>query len=179
MRKAFHVDERRIHMTGFSMGSAMTFWFLCNDNEPLASVAPITGMSADQVTVVGTNKNCIQSIDASWQPRIPILFMSGTQDNALTTEKAQARVDGIVTRLGLTGGNVIDSGNGYTRRRWQGEGGMVFDFLQHDYSAAVRLAGHCLPGGSKSSSFACTTGNPSFHFGEVALKWFIEHPKKR
>jgi pimeloyl-ACP methyl ester carboxylesterase len=42
MIKAFHVDKKRIHMTGFSMGSAMTFWFLCNHREALASVAPVT-----------------------------------------------------------------------------------------------------------------------------------------
>jgi hypothetical protein len=178
MIKAFHVDKKRIHMTGFSMGSAMTFWFLCNHREALASVAPVTGMSADQVTVAGTDKNCIQSIGADWQPRVPILFMCGNRDNALTPPKAQARVDGIVNRLGLAGGDAIDSGSGYTRKRWVGKDGMVFDFLQHDYSAAARLAGHCIPGGSKTSGFACTIGNPAFHFGKVALQWFIEHPKR-
>jgi len=33
---AFHVDENRVHVTGFSMGSATTFWFLCNRPELLA-----------------------------------------------------------------------------------------------------------------------------------------------
>jgi pimeloyl-ACP methyl ester carboxylesterase len=176
MIAAFHVDERRVHMTGFSMGAAMTFWFLCNHREPLASVGPITGASADQVNVASTGQPCIPSIDETWQPRVPILFMSGRLDNALTISAAQARTEGIVSRLGLTGGDMIDGDDTYTRRRWQGEGGMVFDFLEHSYSNAI-IAGHCIPGGPPGNYIACTAGGDSLHWGEVVLQWFIDHPK--
>lgn len=176
MIAAFHVDEKRVHMTGFSMGSGMTFWFLCNHTQAMASVGPVTGASADQVTVVGTGENCIQSIDTDWQPRVPILFMSGSQDGALTIESAQARVDGIVSRLGLAGGDVIDSGDGYTRKRWEGADGMVFDFLVHDYASAL-LAGHCIPKDPQTDAiFGCAGSH--FNWGEVVLQWFIEHPKR-
>jgi hypothetical protein len=175
MIAAFHVDLKRIHMTGFSMGSGMTFWFLCNHTEALASTAPVTGSSADQVTVVGTNENCIQSIDADWQPRVPIFFMCGTQDTALPPTAAQARVDGIVSRLGLTGGEIIDSGDGYTRRRWEGADGMVLDFLAHDYVGGV--SGHCIPAMPQADIiFGCAGSN--FNWGDVVLQWFIDHPKK-
>lgn len=175
MVAAFHVDARRIHMTGFSMGSAMTFWFLCNHREVLASVGPVTGSSADQVLDEATGDNCIQSIDSDWQPRVPILFMSGTTDGALTAAAAMERTDGIVSRLGLEGGDEIDSGDGWRRRRWTGDDGMVFDFLTHDYGSLI-LAGHCIPG-IGSDIFACSGAN--LHWGETVLQWFVDHPKPR
>jgi hypothetical protein len=175
MVAAFHVDERRIHMTGFSMGAAMTFWFLCNHAGPLASVAPVTGASADQVVDVDSGDSCIQSIDASWQPRVPMLFMSGTMDSALSASAAMARTEGIVSRLGLTGGDEIESGNGYRRRRWTGDDAMVLDFLTHDYASSV-LAGHCIPGGPVSDViFACAGGE--LDWGQTVLQWFVERPR--
>jgi poly(3-hydroxybutyrate) depolymerase len=43
MIQAFHVDSNRIHVTGFSQGGAMTWWFLCNHNDLLASAGPVAG----------------------------------------------------------------------------------------------------------------------------------------
>jgi poly(3-hydroxybutyrate) depolymerase len=175
MIKAFHVDERRVHVTGFSMGSGVTFWFLCNHPDVLASTAPVTGSSADQVTVMGMP--CIESIDADWKPRVPILFMSGAMDTALTIENARARSDGIVMRLGLSGGDEVDGDATYTRKRWTGTDGMVFDFLEHQYSNSL-LAGHCIPGGDDGGFTACTDGGSSLKWGEVVLQWFLDHPKR-
>jgi poly(3-hydroxybutyrate) depolymerase len=176
MISAFHVDTKRVHMTGFSMGAGMTFWFLCNHREVLASTAPVTGSSAQQVTVVSSGAPCIESIDANWRPRVPILFMSGSTDTALTIDAARARTEGIVMRLGLTGGNQIEGDASFTRKRWQGADGMVFDFLEHNYSNWL-LAGHCIPGGRSGDLFGCDTGGSSLNWGQVVLQWFIEHPK--
>jgi pimeloyl-ACP methyl ester carboxylesterase len=178
MIAAFHVDKARVHMTGFSMGSAMTFWFLCNHPELLASAGPVTGASAEQATVAATGAACIDAINATWKPRVPILFMSGSMDNALTIMAARARTDGIVMRLGLTGGDQIAGDASFTRKHWVGDDGMVFDFLEHNYSNAI-LAGHCIPGGSPSDAlFACTSGGNSLDWGKTVLEWFIDHPKR-
>lgn len=174
MINVFHVDQNRVHVTGFSMGSGVTFWFLCNDREVLASGAPVSGQSADQIVVVDTNENCIQSIDATWQPRVPILFISGTLDGGLTEEKSRARTEGIVTRLGLTGGDITDSGPGWEMQHWEGDDGMVFDFIMHDWAGL--LSGHCIPSGSGIAS--CYDTDPSFHWGRYVLQWFIDHPKR-
>jgi len=148
MIDVFHVDKSRIHVTGFSMGAAMTFSFLCNHNDILASAAVVTGMSADQVRAPDGTRKCIDAIDAAWQPRVPILFMNGVLDPALKPEAAHARRDGIVSRLKLTGGEQIAGDGHYTRTHWTGAGGMAFDFLEHDYSAAGTGSGHCMPGGN-------------------------------
>jgi hypothetical protein len=174
MINVFQVDQNRVHVTGFSMGSGVTFWFLCNEGEMLAGGGPVSGQSADQIVVVDTGNNCIQSIDATWQPRVPILFISGTQDTGLTEERARARTDGIVTRLGLTGGDVTDSGPGWELQHWEGDDGMVFDFIMHDWVGL--LSGHCIPSGAGVAS--CFDTDPSFHWGRYALQWFIDHPKR-
>jgi poly(3-hydroxybutyrate) depolymerase len=175
MIAAFHPNTRRIHVTGFSMGSGATFWFLCNRPELIASAGPVTGSSASQVTVASTGMPCIESLDEDWLPRVPILFMSGTLDSALTAEAAQARTDGIVSRLGLTGGDEIEGDASYRRRRWTGADGMVFDFLTHDYSGVV--AGHCIPGPTPDLIYGCTSRGVALDWGQTVLDFFIEHPK--
>ena len=175
MINAFHVDTKRVHITGFSMGSAMTFWFLCNHPELIASAGPVTGSSAEQTRVEATGAPCIASIDASWQPRVPILFMSGIQDPALTIQAARDRTQGIVSRLGLTGGAQVAGDARYTRKRWEGSGGMVFDFLEHNYANAL-IGGHCIPGEPSANFISCTDTN-TLHWGQTVLQWFIDHPK--
>ena len=187
MTSVFHVDRSRIHITGFSMGAAMTFAFLCHHTDILASTAVVTGSSADQVRAPGGDRRCIEAIDAAWRPRVPIFFMNGVHDPALTRDAARARTEGIVSRLGLTGGTPIAGDAHYTRRRWTGEGDMTFDFLEHDYSTEGMLGGHCMPRGSRlpgapdtlpANGVVCTTGSPTVHWGELALQWFAEHPKR-
>ena len=177
MVKAFHVDKHRIHVTGFSMGSAMTFWFLCNHRDALASTAPVTGASAEQVIDIDSGDPCIGTIDDTWKPRVPILFMSGREDGALMIDAARERTDGIVSRLGLTGGDEIDGDDTFSRKRWEGGDGMVFDFIEHSYANAT-LMGHCIPGGPSSGDlFGCSNGSKGLQWGEVVLQWFIDHPK--
>jgi hypothetical protein len=180
MIAAFHVDMRRIHVTGFSQGSGMTFWFLCNKPELLASAAPISGQSVNGITAPGGG-NCLEYLDDGWEPRVPILFMSGTTDTALVIEDARARVDGLVERLGLSEGVMVAGDDAYRRRRYEGDDGMVLEYLEHDYGGQAVLGGHCIPGGidiaGSANNFGlnattCTTGEINIHWGEVALEWF-------
>jgi hypothetical protein len=94
----------------------------------------------------------------------------------MTPELAHARVAGLVSRLELTGGDRIAGDAHFTRKRWTGTGGMVLDFLEHDYSSEGRLGGHCMPGGSARTT--CTKGVIAVHWGETALQWFVDHPKR-
>lgn len=184
MIAAFHVDPKRIHVTGFSQGSGVTFWFLCNKQELLARAAPISGQSADQITGPD-GKPCLPSIGETWKPRVPILFMSGTSDTALVIDNARARVDGLVTRLGLTGGDQIDGDATYRRKRWKSEDGMVFDYIEHDYGGQAVLGGHCIPGGTDIAGSAnnfglnattCTTPERiGLNWGPTVLQWFKDN----
>lgn len=187
MIKAFHVDPKRIHVTGFSQGSGATFWFLCNKPTLLASAAPISGQSADQI-VGPDGMPCIPSIGEGWEPRVPILFMNGTSDMALVIENARSRVEGLVMRLGLTGGDQIDGDATYRRKRWKDENGMVFDYIEHDYGGQAVLGGHCIPGGTDVAGSAnnfglnattCTTPEEiGLNWGETVLQWFRDNEKR-
>jgi pimeloyl-ACP methyl ester carboxylesterase len=184
MIKAFHVDPKRIHVTGFSQGSGVTFWFLCNKPALLASAAPISGQSADQITGPD-GMPCLPSIGENWKPRVPILFMSGTSDTALVIDGARARVEGLVMRLGLTGGDQIDGDATYRRKRWQSADGMVLDYIEHDYGGQAVLGGHCIPGGTDIAGSAnnfglnattCTTPDRiALNWGQTALQWFRDN----
>jgi hypothetical protein len=179
MIDVFHVDRSRIHVTGFSMGAAMTHAFLCNQNRLLASVAVVTGSSVDQVMMPDGKTKCLDMIKADWTPKVPILFMNGVKDPALTPALAHARLEGLIARLGLTGGQQIAGDAHYTRKRWTGPGGMVLEFLEHDYAAdGDRLGGHCMPGGAEPTATTCTKGEIAVNWGETALQWFLDHPKR-
>jgi hypothetical protein len=186
MINAFHVDQERVHVTGFSMGSGMTFWFLCNHADVLASTAPVSGASADMITDLETGMKCLDTLGPD--PRVPILFMNGVQDQALVIDLARQRVDGLVSRFGLTGGEQIGGDGHWSRKQWKGTDNMVLEFIEHDYGGQPVLGGHCIPGGTDlegspnnfiANATTCTTGEINLHWGEVALQWFIDHPKGR
>jgi hypothetical protein len=108
---------------------------------------------------------------------VPIFFLNGIKDPALTPAKAQERADGLVSRLGLKGGDVIAKDAHATRRQWTGAGGMVLDFMTHDLAAEGRLAGHCIPGGRVVNATTCAPAGSNLHYGKLALDWYIAHPK--
>jgi polyhydroxybutyrate depolymerase len=174
--KAYKVDEDRVHFTGFSQGGAMTWWFLCNHPELLASAAPVAAAFQDF--------NCFS---ADWQPRVPILYMNGISDSASRIEASRTMVDGMTSALSLTGGEEIAGDGHYSRKHWQDSEGMLFDYIEHDYGGQAVLGGHCIPGGSDISgspnnfglnATTCTTGEIALHWGETVLQWFIEHPRR-
>lgn len=172
--KAFHIDPKRIHVGGFSQGSIMTFWFLCNHNQMIASAAPVSG---------ATSVDCLND---SW-PRIPIFYENGTKDQASMIDSARMMVDKIVSQLKLTGGDQIAGDGHYMRKHWQGDQGMVFDYIEHDYGGQAVLDGHCIPGGVDTPTMGknnfglnattCTTGDITINWGELALQWYLDHPK--
>jgi pimeloyl-ACP methyl ester carboxylesterase len=173
---AFHINPKRVHVTGFSQGGATTFWFLENKNAVLASAAPVAGALEQPAWAT-----------AAWQPRVPTLVMNGLTDAASTIDNSNLLVDTMVKGLELTGGAEIEGDGHYSRKHWTGAGGMVLDYITHDYGGQLLLAGHCIPGGidlvgsennlGAINQTTCTTGDIKLSWGDVALQWFIDHPK--
>jgi predicted esterase len=176
--KAYHVDPDRVHVGGFSQGSIMTFWLLCNHHDIIASAAPVSG---------ATDVTCIT--DASFKPRVPIFYENGINDRASMIDSARTMVDDLVKQLSLMGGMQIAGDGHYTRKHWTGDGGMEFDYIEHDYGGQAVLDGHCIPGGvdkpgTGTNNFSlnattCTTGMIAINWGELALEWYIGHPRVR
>lgn len=172
---AFHVNPKRVHVTGFSQGGATTFYILEHHNDILASAAPVAG--ALMTPTWATD---------SWKPQVPMLIMNGTTDTAVTIEASRALVDAVVTGLGLEGGDEIEGDGHYSWTRYTGDDGMVLEVIEHDYGGQAVLEGHCIPGGVdvagapnnfNLNATTCTTGDIKLNWGELVLKWFIDHPK--
>lgn len=172
---AFHVNPKRLHVTGFSQGGVTTFHFLEHHNDILASAAP----------VAGALRGAAWANDA-WQPRVPMLVMNGLGDTASTAQRSQTLIDQVVAGLGLEGGGEIEGDGHYSWKRWTGAGGMVLEYIVHDYGGQAVLGGHCIPGGidveGAANNFGlnattCTTGDIKLKWGERVLEWFIDHPK--
>ena len=175
MIKVFHVDPDRVHVTGFSQGGAMTWWFLCNHNDLLASAGPVAGAL-----------NTMACMTADWTPRVPILNMNGIKDQASKIADSRTLLMNVVGVLSLAGGQQIGGDGHWTRKRWEGAGGMLLDSIEHDYGGQPVLDGHCIPGGTDVpggpdnfglNATTCTTGDIKLNWGPTILQFFLEHPR--
>ncbi len=172
--EVFQIDTERIHFTGFSQGGRMTWWFLCNYPELLASAAP-TAASED---------SCIEP---GWAPEVSILYMNGETDVPSPFMAALDTMAGLRDQLGMGDGEVLAGDDGYTHTRWSNEGGTDLEFIEHNYGGQALFAGHCIPGGTDLAgapnnfglnATTCSTGEINFHWGEVVLDFFLKHPKR-
>ncbi len=173
--EAFQVDEKRIHVTGFSQGGSVSWWFICNHNDMVASVAP--------VAAAGT---CIG--DEGLDPEISILYMNGRRDPGQNIADAESMIDEVVEKLSMKDSRVIGGDGTWEQTRWTNDNGTDLDFIWHKYAVqppAVSI-GHCLPGGTDTqgsgtlapfNATSCVGNKISLDWGETVLQWFIEHPK--
>ncbi len=170
--EVFRVDDRRIHFTGFSQGGAMSWWFLCNHSDLLASAAPTAAAGS-----------CIQE---GWEPPVSIMYMNGETDAVSSFSTAEATMERLRGQLGMGDGEMVAGDDGHTQTRWSNDAGIDLDFVEHNYGGQAVLDGHCIPGGTDIAgagnnftlnATTCTTGDINFHWGEMVLKFFVDHPK--
>ncbi len=174
---AFGVDEKRIHFTGFSQGGGMTWRFLCDHSDVLASVAPAALGIAHGEAECFTNGAPPEAI-------IPILYIHGTDDALVDFEDAVEARAAVISTLGLDEEEVLSTDDTHTWTRHTNSDGALFEFIQHDYRASSDIIkGHCYAGSDDTEyesgqffGFGCEPPN-AFHWGEEAMKFFIAHPK--
>ena len=170
----FKVDPKRVHFTGFSQGGDMTWRMLCAHSDVIASAAPAgSGHSA--------NEQCF-SQGKSPARELPILFMHGTADALVPFSEAEAARDAVVAAYGGGSPEVVSQDTEHLWSRWQGASGGLFEFVQHDYTGAQLLGGHCYPGSADPGgepgqffSFKCDQ-TAAFVWGEKVMEFFIAHP---
>jgi polyhydroxybutyrate depolymerase len=183
----YGIDPDRIHFTGFSQGGFMSWRFLCDHADVLASVAPAAGAS----NCVGTPACTFTGSEIPAQ-EIAVLYMHGIQDtNYVSFACAQPQVDAMVAAWGLTSDGVIASGPDFTRTRYSDASGTVVEFLAHDYFSTqqvplidqTRLLGHCFPGSTDPGglpgqlfSFRCEQ-DAAFVWGQEVVDFFVAHPR--
>ncbi len=160
---AWRVDRRRVHITGFSQGGAMTFWMRCNRPDLFASAAP-TAMS-------GTS--CANGVN------MPTLYIQGNDDIFVSQTAISNAIANFRNRHGLTDELVASSTPEYTLAIYRNPDPSVpqFTTIIHNYSAnGVR--GHCVLGSvTPTSPYGCDQPAPAGH-GRVVVDFFKNHPKR-
>ena len=139
----FRVDQTKVHVTGFSRGGYTTWRLLCDHADLFASAAP----AAAGATAAGP---CFAPGRVPSR-KVPILFMLGRTDAAVTYPSATKIRDAAIAYYGATGPRVLASDATYSLSRWTSPDGVVIDVLEHGYENAADgswagAKGHCIPG---------------------------------
>ncbi len=169
----WHANEKRIHVTGFSQGGAMTWRFLCHHSQMLASVAP--GAASSFFGTPETGGVC----EGSTMPaeRIPVLYLHGTRDALVAFSGAQTTRDILIAQWGLKKDKTVSTDTEHSWTRYGNDQGDVFEFIQHDYATDFSfLTGHCFPGSDSKGVLACK-GKNAFVWGEAVMDFFVAHPR--
>jgi poly(3-hydroxybutyrate) depolymerase len=186
---AFHLDQERIHIMGFSEGGFLSWWFVCNHSELFASASPGgAGAYVEELDVChDENSGCQFEGDQYPEHQLDLLILHGTQDVFDDVLCARAQRDAIAAAWEMGTPEEIAGDENYTWTRYQNAQGTVLEYLEHEYTdLAGPLWGHCYPGSTDFEltvegqiiPYACEEGC-AFHWGEVAMDFFRAHPRTK
>lgn len=185
---AFAIDPKRVHVTGFSQGGAMTFRLVCKHAAEIASAAPIAAADAKSLSsnTPPFRLDCgFEGTDMPSRP-VPMLHMHGVKDGLVPIAKGRQQRDAILAWMGETTTQVLVDATTHQWTRYTSATHGVYEYLEHQYvtsstTLAVPIAGHCFPGGKDLSGtlsrplyFTCTPPT-SFVWGEIVLDFFASH----
>lgn len=167
IRRVFHVQDERIHMTGYSQGGFMTWRFLCARPELFGSVAPLAAGSG----ACFATRTPAEEID--------ILYAHGTTDGLVPFESATRTVSQIRESWETDGGQIVSEDRAHTWTRYTTDAGTRFEFIRFDWETNFVLGpspllAHCFPG---SDQFVGCGTDTAFHWGEELTRFFLEHPR--
>jgi polyhydroxybutyrate depolymerase len=190
--QAFHLDPKRLHITGFSQGGYMSWRFICQHSDWLASAAPAAAAGQPLISI---ETPCEFNGPAGPVHEIPILYMHGTLDGLVAFQNGLAQKDAVIKRYAVGNEQIVSQSAAHRWTRYTNASGALFEFIQHDYTTdaavgvppfGVAIKGHCYPGSTdfvatepgQLMAFGCKTPSPSaFTWGEVVIQFFIDHPK--
>jgi poly(3-hydroxybutyrate) depolymerase len=169
------IDPSKVHAMGFSQGGGMTFRLLCDYADFFASGAPI-----------GAIEGCQFSGQDTPSEEVDILQVHGRTDAIVSFQgTAVPQRDKALAAWAFGSPSVLEDDGAHKATRWTTNNGTVFEFWEHDYQSTATLGitgvdGHCVPGGTDFSGFpayfSCAETN-TFVFGQLAMQFFIAHPK--
>jgi poly(3-hydroxybutyrate) depolymerase len=192
----WHVDPKRVHFDGYSMGAWMTWRFICTHSDILASAAPIAGGLAAGSSCPFSSSNGTPGDPSIPAQQIPILYTHGRNDGFVNFDQQAIPERDAVVAAWYPGvqPQVVAKDFDYEWDRYENSDGTVFEFVQHDWECGfvlpfggtqVALKGHCFPGsdaflGCGRSSNGKLDGGITYPFkwSETVLQFFIAHPKK-
>ncbi len=177
-RDVFRVDAAKIHVTGFSRGSFVTWRLLCDHADLFASAAP--GGGGD-----GTNFGEPTCFSNNRVPsrNLPILFLMGQEDQSVGYASLVQIRDAAIASYQLAGPMTLDADSTYHHDRWSGTS--VIETFDHGYATVPdgpfgSAQGHCIPGSTTdpyAPQYAIPCKAPtSFVWGEQVMGFFLAHP---
>jgi len=108
--------------------------------------------------------------------------MHGTKDALIAFSTAQTARSAVVAAYGATKTASVSSDASHRWDRYTSTQGTAFEFLEHDYTGAALIQGHCFPGSTDPGgqpgqvfSFKCNQASP-FKWGEAVMQFFLAHP---
>lgn len=182
VRDVFRVDPTKIHVTGFSRGSFVTWRLLCDHADLFASAAPGgggDGTDFGEATCFSNNRKPSRNL--------PILFLMGQKDASVGYDSLVQIRDAAVAAYQLASKTTPDSDTTYHHDRWSGSSvSTVIETFDHGYSTDPNgpfgsAQGHCIPGSTSdpnAAQYAIPCKGPnSFVWGEQVMQFFLAHPK--
>jgi hypothetical protein len=187
---AFHVDQKRIHMMGFSEGGFMTWRWICGHSDLLASAAPAAAGWNCTVLPITEEVGCQFSGTDVPKQHIPTLYMQGSMDMLMDPQCVFSWLSSnVYPTLSLDMGNKIAGDSTFERTRFLDPDKVPFELIRHEYSTdatffGVAVGGHCYPGSTdfdvtlpgQLMGFGCKN-MCSFTWAEEVVRFFMEHPK--
>lgn len=176
----FRVDDKKLHVTGFSRGGFVTWRLLCDHADLFASAAPA---GAGFGTSFGEN-TCFHSGRAPSRP-IPILFLMGRTDVSVGYAAMQGIRDAAIASYSATGPTMLAGDAAYRHERWAGAGRGVVETFDHAYETVAdgpfaSAKGHCIAGSSTDPyapqyAIPCKLPN-AFVWGDEVMAFFKANP---
>jgi len=131
------LDRNRVHIGGFSQGGWMTWRFVCDNSDLIASAAPIGAGATypDEETVPGIS--CDFNAEGFPTEQVDILYMHGRSDPDVPFETAIEQRDLVVAAWDIVETEILVDEPDYRWTRWTSPEGTVFEFLEHDCGVYV------------------------------------------
>lgn len=195
--EAFGVDRDRVHFTGFSQGGLMTWQFVCDYPDMIASAAPFSAIEIDcfrgdsgptrQVPLLftsGTGDILIRYYNSNRQLSVPFTVLNVMYDYGMTSVDAPAYdfpddgrlvVDAqgrLTDATASTDFEILDGSEsaGFLWTRYTNAEGVVFEHLRHDN-------GHVYPD-NPDSLLLPEEPTVWFSIGEAVLQFFVDNPRR-
>ena len=159
----WRVDSRRVHVTGFSQGGAMTNWMRCNRTDLFASAAP-TAMSGS-ACANGSN--------------MPTMYIQGVDDIFISQAAIDATIASYVNVYGLDRSIVLFDEDGVTETGYGSSTDPTtpafVTVIHHHTSNGV--VGHCVLGApDPADPYGCDQYTAHPH-GRLIVDFFLSNPK--
>ena len=165
---ALALDPTRVHVGGASLGGFMTWHFVCDHSDLIASAAPHASGTGNL-----PGESCDFDEGRSPSEQVDILMMHGRNDPTVPFSRGIEQRDLVLEAWDMDRSEVVVNGPEHLWTRWTNEQGTVVEFVEFDWESAATF-GHCYPGADGRGG--CGADNP-VHYGEAALAFYLAHPK--